>query len=373
VRILWWAERFWPFVGGIETLGFELIPVLQQMGHDVEVVTSHSAAALPDQDRYKSISFHRFPFLTALQQGNLRQIVETRRRLSALKLAFQPDLVHIHFSGPSPLFHWQTCDEFACPTLVTLHSLPPNQRTEDSLLVKTLAQADWISSVSAHMLGQVRSLVPAIDARSSVIYNGMADADIPSQSQPSSTPILLCIGRMVAWKRFDWAIDLFADICGDYETAQLVLIGDGVERTRLEEQVERLNLQSRVTFMGVLSQEEIFDHLRRSILVLLPSTAMENIPYVAAESSWMRCPVIASNVSGLPELIVDGQTGYLVPPTDKAMWLDRIRRILDDPTHREQLGQEARGYVRQKLSLDTCAAQYDALYHQIQEHHEPVH
>jgi len=170
---------------------------------------------------------------------------------------------------------------------------------------------------------------------------------------------------MVPWKRFDWAIDLFAEIAHDYPTARLVLVGDGVERAALVEWVVQYHLQARVTFTGLLAPAEAAEQISRSTLLLLPSTAMENIPYVAVEAGWLARPVIASAVSGLPEIIVDGTTGYLVNPTDKAAWLTRIRHLLDAPQAAQQLGEQARTYVQQKFALDTCVTNYNALYHRL--------
>jgi len=365
MRILWWTERFSPYVGGIETLGLALIPKLQKLGHEVEVVTSHSAADLPDFDVHSDIPIHRLPFLTALQNGDIHQIIDACRKMTQLKRRFRPDLVHIHFSGPSPLFHWQTQDAFPARTLVSLHSLPSRQNGQQSLLAKTLTQADWVCGVSAHIRKQAQAFSPTIDAKSSVIHNGMIAPRILPKPLPG-TPVLLCVGRMVAWKRFAWAIDLFAAIHTHYPTARLVLIGDGAERSALEQKVAELNLQSHVTFTGVLSQSEIINQLNSSTLVLLPSDATENIPYVAIEAGWMARPVIASNVSGIPEIVVDGETGHLVAPTDKTAWLNRLQYLLDNPAHAQQLGRQANAHVKQKFSLSACTERYDRLYRQIE-------
>lgn len=366
MRILWWSERFWPFVGGIETLGYELLPALQAMGHEVEVVTSHSDAELPDTDEFQSIPIHRFHFLTALHHRKLGQIVQERRRLLALKQRFCPDIVHIHFSGPSALFHWQT--PFSpCQTLVSLHSLPAQISDRCSILTTSLRQADWVSSVSAHML----SLLPIKVAKSSVVYNGMAAPPLLQVRSPHShlsiakAPVLLCIGRMVAWKRFIWAVELFADIHREYEGARLVLVGDGAERAALAQKVADLDLQDSVTFTGILAKEDIYQQLADCTLVLLPSNATENIPYTAIESSWAARPVVASNVSGLPEIVVDGKTGYLVDPMDKSAWRSRIRHLLDNPEYAERLGQQAHQHVSQKFSLNRCRDEYDRLYRQL--------
>jgi len=370
MRILWWSERFYPYVGGIETLGFGLIPLLQQMGHTVEVICSHSDKALPDTDEYQSIPIHRLHFDTALHRGDLKQFLKSRQRLIQIKSSFKPDVVHIHFSGPSPLFHWQTRTNDLSRALVSLHSLPTvSKKGNHPLLLKTLQEANWVNGVSKHILAAASSLTNYRKNSSSVVYNGIELPSIPIQRLPEN-PVLLCIGRMVSWKRFHWAIDMFSEIVKDIPAARLVMVGDGVEREKLELQVANLGLQAQVTFTGILPKEEIYRQLNESNLVLLPSTAMENIPYVAIETALMARPIIASNVSGIPEIIKDGKTGYLLKMDNREAWLSSIKSLLQNYSLATRMGQAAKEYVEQKFSLDTCAQEYDLLYRQLIEHEE---
>ena len=365
MRILWWSERFFPYVGGIETLGYNLIPILQQQGYTVEVVCSHSERILPDKEEYQSIPIHRLHFDTALHKGDLKQFLKARQKLLKIKSNLKPDIVHIHFSGPSPLFHWQTRINDSSQTLVTLHSLPTISKSgTNSLLLKTLKEACWVNGVSSHILESVSSFTLNRKSTTSVIYNGIDVPSIPIKSLPP-TPTILCIGRMVAWKRFNWAIDVFSEIVQQFKSAKLIMIGDGVERQKLESQVASLGLKEQVTFTGILSQEEIYNQLNESSLVLLPSTAMENIPYVAVESALMARPLIASNVSGLPEIVVDGKTGYLLKMDDRPAWLSSIKHLLENYSFATQMGMRARLHVQHKFSLATCAQNYHLLYQQL--------
>ncbi|MBK7919381.1 MAG: glycosyltransferase [Chloroflexi bacterium] len=123
-RILYWTSRFWPHIGGVEVLGLHLIPVLQSQGMQVQVVTSHSGLDLPDEAEINGIPIRRFHFLTSLTHRDLGQMAQARRELASLKHSFQPDLVHLHFSGPESLFHWQTQSAHPAPTLMTIHAIP---------------------------------------------------------------------------------------------------------------------------------------------------------------------------------------------------------------------------------------------------------
>ena len=362
MRILYWTERFFPYVGGIETLSNALIPALAQRGHEFEVVTSHSAADLPDEDFFANVPVHRLHFLTALAGGDLRKLLAARQRLEQIKQRFRPHLVHIHFSGPSSLFHWRTTACHPCPTLVSLHSIPPAPKNEKSLFAATLEQSDWVTSVSAHMLQVAHKLAPNTKQRSTIIYNGITLPSLAPTRLPYDLPVLLCVGRLVDWKRFDWAIALFAALHATRPEVRLVLVGDGQARNALHDQVARLGLQSAVTFTGILDASEVQAQLNRSTLLLLPSTATENLPMVALEAGAMARPLLASHVSGLPEIIEDGDNGYLVPADDADAWLNRINYLLDHPVQAQQMGNRARTVIENKFALSHCVAAYAQLY-----------
>lgn len=369
MRILYWTELYWPHVGGIETLSLNLIPALQEKGYEIEVITSHSRTKLPDKDFHNGVHIHRFPFLTALTDGNLGQLLIAQKQLAALKGTFQPDLIHIHFSGPSSFFHWRT--QQTCPTLLTLHSIPWQTGEKNKTLQNGLERSDWVSSVSAAMLSRVTPGIPD-PKRTSVIYNGMVLPNLLPAPLPTDAPVILIVGRLVAWKRFNWAIELFAEVKKDFPDTNLLVIGDGPEKENLQDLTSALKLEKSVTFTGGVSQDRLFELINSASVVLAPSEDTENIPYTAVEASWMGRPVIASDVSGLPEIIMDGITGFLVPPHDKETWLNRIIYLLENPEVAQSLGDKAHQHVREKFNMENCVNEYDQLYRKIIKDHNAI-
>jgi hypothetical protein len=198
MRVLYWSELFWPYVGGAEVFSAQLIPALQQCGYEFIVVTSQDYLDLPGEAQYKGIPIYRFPFRKALTGGDIDQLIEVRRQVARLKQTFNPDLVHINGVSPSVLFHLQTPDAHPAPTLVRMNQeiLPGEGGRPDTLIGKVLRAADWITCVSAAVLEQVHQWMPEMIPRSSVIYTGLDVPCQPPEALPLDAPRLLCLGRL---------------------------------------------------------------------------------------------------------------------------------------------------------------------------------
>lgn len=366
MNILYWTERFWPHIGGVEVLSLELVPELSKLNYDVNVVTSHSAAKLPNADSINGIQITRFDFLTSLSNKDLATILSARKRLSDFKRKTQPDLIHIHFSGPSALFHWQTEQAFHAPTLVTIHSLPPSfvndGISENSLLISTLRKADWVNTVSAAKLNDIRKVLPELAEKSSLIYNGRSMPDTVPSELPMESPTLLCLGRLVRWKGFDIAIDAFSQVANQYPSMTLKIAGDGPELDRLKQQVETLGLQHRVLFTGWIEPEKIPDLLNQVTAVLLPSREEETLPVVALQAAQMARPIIASNLAGFPEVIENNLTGLLFEAGSASALATAIRKTIDSPVEARLMGINAREQAAKRFGLDYWVNQYDKLY-----------
>lgn len=342
-----------------------LAPALRRIGHDLCLVTSHGATVLPDETTYEGVPLHRLHMLTALTQNSIHEVAASIQRLTRIKRSFRPDLVHVHFSGPSALFHWKSSAGRPIPTVVTLHALhsvPGGDSRASSLVVQTLEKASWVVSVSRHLLSAARELVPSIGPKSSVIYNGMARPDVAPAPLPIDPPLLLCVGRLVPWKGFGDALRAFAQVQHRRPDVRMVIAGDGPHRRELEQLASGLGVGESVRFEGRVEPARIPALLNRATLLLIPSWREENLPMTSIEAAWMGRPVVASDLSGLPEIVRDGETGLLVPPNDPDALAARLVELLAAPERLRRMGDAAHRHVVGHFDLDRCADAYDQLY-----------
>jgi len=165
---------------------------------------------------------------------------------------------------------------------------------------------------------------------------------------PPSSPLVLSIGRFVPEKGHRHLLEAAARVERTKPDAHWVLVGAGELEARLRRQARGLGLESRVHFAGW--REDVPDVLAVSDVFVLPSES-EGFGRVVVEAMAMAHPVVATAVGGVPEVIRDGETGILVPPSDPAALADAVRSLLDDPARASRLGAAGRERAESRFSL----------------------
>lgn len=138
------------------------------------------------------------------------------------------------------------------------------------------------------------------------------------------------------------------------------IIGGGPDHNDPQKLINCNNLSQKVELLGVKTQSEIKTHLDNSSIFVLPSKS-EGIPIAVMEAMAMELPVIATNITGLPEIIEDGTNGYLVPPKDPETLAGKIIELFKNPELREKFGKAARKTVKEKFNLKTNVAKFEKL------------
>ena len=364
MRILFWSGTFWPHIGGVEILATTLLPALRERGYEFVVVTSQQSPEQPAEAQYKGIPVYRFPF--RCHSGSTDQmaanLMRVKQQVAQLKRAFAPDLLHVNAVDTSNFFLLTTANAHPAPLLVTLHGEWPAEH--NTIAKHILGAAAWVVGCSAAILDKGRQLVPEITSRSSVIYNGLELPSLLPRPLPTDVPRLLCLGRLSPEKGFDVAVTAFASLVQRFPCAHLVIVGDGPERTKLEQQISQLGLAHRVELAGAVTPDAVPALLNTVTAVLLPSR-QESFGLVALEAALMARPVVATCVGGLPEVVMHGQTGLLVKPEDPRALVEALAYLLDHPHTAAHIGQAARRWGQKSFSLERCVAAYDALYRKL--------
>jgi glycosyltransferase involved in cell wall biosynthesis len=177
------------------------------------------------------------------------------------------------------------------------------------------------------------------------------------RGEPKRDDLLITVCRLHPIKGIQHALqalDLVRETHGD---VRLHIIGEGDLQGELEAQAAVLGLDGSVVFEGPLNNQDALRYVNSAAVFLLPSLIAEDgdrdgIPTALIESMYLETPAVSTTVSGIPELIDDGEDGYLVEPGDVEGLADRVRLLLDDPERRAEMGRKA----REKVKADFDAA-----------------
>jgi len=367
MRIAYWLPAFLPDIGGMEVLAAKTLPVFKEKGYDPVIITAYgSYQNLPEVTEYKGIPVYRFHFREVLGNKDLAGILKIKKRINNIIAEFKPELTHFNFSDPWIYFHLSSNSADAAPTITTLHrSVAEFGTSKDSALGKLLRGSQWVCGVSQIILDDARTAIPEIGERSSVIYNGLEIPDVEPVPLPFDSPVLLCMGRLIQDKGFDLALKAFSRIHHSYPNLKMIVAGDGNSKLELQQLTKELGVDDKTEFTGWIDPDLIPKLLNRATIVIIPSRWREPFPLVALQTGLMARPVVATRAGGLPEAIIDGETGYLFEMENVEQIADALRTLLDSPTASQEMGNNARKHIQKEFSLEKFIQSYDLLYKKI--------
>lgn len=141
----------------------------------------------------------------------------------------------------------------------------------------------------------------------------------------------------------------------------LVVVGVGPEREPCVRRLQKAGLSDRATFLGRLSGGEVEKVMAAADVLSLPST-QEGMPYVILEAMASGIPVVSASVYGIPEMVVDGETGLLVDPRDDVELRNALSALIDDAGIRQAMGRAARRRFEERFTLDRQLREVESLY-----------
>ena len=229
----------------------------------------------------------------------------------------------------------------------------------DDLLREISGAAEFVAAETDYSRDLLRTRCPDSAANIHRVYNGM-DLDAfppPIEAAPTFKPRILSVGRLVAFKGFEHLIDACAELARRGVDFTCEIVGDGPLREQLQGKIDMLALSSRVALVGSLSQHAVFEKLRASHVFALAAVVdaqggSDVFPTVILEAMAAARPVVSSWLAGIPESVVNGETGFLVQPGDTAALVNALERLLLDPDLRTRFGKAGRARIEQQFRVD---------------------
>lgn len=374
MRILILNSEYPPIGGGAGNASAHIADKFERMGHRVTVVTSRFGT-LPHREDQGGMTIYRIPGLRRRQDRSnpLEQIIFIlSASLWTLRMIprFRPHATLAFFGVPSGPVAWLIKKLFRIPYVVSLRGGDvPGFRPYDFRLYHKLAapflRVIWrnAAAVVANS-GGLRQLANAFDPRFEipVIPNGIDLDSYKTTGRDWTFPRLLSAGRIVHQKGLDLAMRALGglkELKWEWRIA-----GDGPQMPLLQSLAKELGIGDRVHFLGWQSREELMKCYGQSNIFLFPSRH-EGMPNALLEAMASGLPVVASCIAGSEELVVDGETGYLVPSEDIESLQTALKKLLSDPALREQMGRASRQYVEANYSWESTAQQYALLLEKV--------
>lgn len=356
-----------------------LAQALVAAGHEL-LVLAPSAPGLAPSAEIDGVSVHRYRYApssweTLAYTGTMaEQALGSATGLLALTgmmlggtlalrrdvASFAPDVIHAHWWFPSGMFTLGAGGK--TPVITTLHGsdvrLARNGRVAPSLFRRVAARSFAVTAVSTWLATESEAMAPGLEVR---VLQMPADTTLfvpPAAEHAERADRFVFVGRLNAQKGVDRLLRAMATVRTE---SQLDIVGDGPDRQSLEKLAASLGIANRVSWHGMLPQQQLVPIVQTAIALVVPSEN-EGLGLVAVEALLCETPVIAFRSGGLADVIEDGVTGTLVPPGSIDQLATAMAALRARPDRGAALGKAGRAAMLRRFAPEPVAAQFSDLY-----------
>jgi glycosyltransferase involved in cell wall biosynthesis len=367
-----------------------------ERGNEVHVICPHVPGA-PFHEVMDGITVHRFPYFYPY---HFQRLASDTGMYSALRRSFlavlqlplflvsewwctwrvihryRIDLIHSHWFVPSGLIGALLRRFTGIPHVATVHGSDVNILKKYMLLHPfcrfITRNSSFITVNSTYMKRQLLMVSPGCTEMVRVIPMGIDPEQFVSlknsdiRARYPAEYIIFSAGRLIELKGITYLIEAMPGILSRFPDTRLLIAGDGPEKENLIKKIQTLNLGSRVTLLGTISHQDLPAYYHSADIFVLPSIftsgMTEALGVVLLEAMASGCPVIGSNIGGIPDIITDGENGFLVPERNPVILAEKIILLLSDISIAEQFRQRGHETVRIRFSWEKISRQFSEIY-----------
>jgi colanic acid/amylovoran biosynthesis glycosyltransferase len=271
------------------------------------------------------------------------------------------DHVHAHFAGMAARTAFWIAKFFPITFSFTAHAndiFAP--RKFEIGLDKLVELARVIITETDYSEKFLRERFPERTDRIHRVYNGLNLAEFGRANFSSDPPLIIAIGRLIAKKGFANLLRASASLVKRGKSFQCEIFGEGPLENQLRAQIEKSGLKELVQLPGAKPQHELRERLAAANAFVLPSVpeaegGMDNLPTVIMEAMATGLPVVSTRIGGIPEMVIDNETGFLVRPDDPMALADAIEKVVNDRSLGQKLGHAGHGRAQKLFSIEKNA------------------
>lgn len=312
------------------------VEYMMDKGHDVHLITLHKGD-IPGAKIYYLPSRGKWTYLFFLSK--IRFLIRT----------ICPDVLHAHYASSYGFLG--ACSGFH-PFVVSVWgwdvvNFPENSFLHKLLIKYTLQKADKITATS-RMLTSTTINLASVAEKISVIPFGVDIVLFHPRTKPleEKTVNIGVVKTLHAKYGIEYLIRAFALVEKKFKDVNLMIVGGGPLRKNLQRLANKLGCAKKIDFIGEISHSQVPEYLKKTDIFVVPSIdKSESFGVAAVEASACGIPVIASNIGGLPEVVLHKKTGFLTPPKDHYLLAEAIVKLIENPDLRKKFGEEGRKFV----------------------------
>ena len=364
----------YPTYGGSGIVGSELGKELAERGHTVHFI----ASALPTRLTQLSdrVRFHEVEMMSYPLFEHQPYTLALATKMATVAENENLDLLHVHYAIPHSISAILARESLKpnryLPVITTLHgtdiTLVGADRSYLPITRYGIVQSDGVTAISQYLKDETGKTFGFDDI--TVIPNFVCPSEyqrhpvetLRKTLAPGGEPLLVHVSNFRPVKRPVDCVEILGRVLKQGIETRLVMVGDGSERTNAEHRAHCLSVYDRCSFVG--KQPRIVDYLSASDVLLLPSE-QESFGLAALEAMACEVPVVASRVGGVPEVVTDGETGFLSNVGDVEKMAQDAAGLLANPKLRSEMGKRARESAVSRYHTNKVIPQYIRFYEQI--------
>ncbi len=364
----------YPTYGGSGIVGSELGKELAERGHTVHFISSSLPTRLTELN--ERVRFHEVEMMSYPLFEHQPYTLALATKMATVAETENLDLLHVHYAIPHSISAILARESLKpkrrLPVITTLHgtdiTLVGADRSYLPITRYGIVQSDGVTAISHYLKAATREIFQFDDIE--VIPNFICQSeyarhpvtDLRAALSPAGEPLLVHVSNFRPVKRPVDCVEILARVLAKGVAARLVMVGDGSERTSVEHRARCLKVYDQCIFVG--KQPKIVDYLSAADVLLLPSE-QESFGLAALEAMACEVPVIASRVGGIPEVIDDGETGFLSEVGDVEKMANDAAKLLADPELRRAMGQRARESAVSRYRTELVIPRYIEFYERV--------
>ena len=364
----------YPTYGGSGIVGSELGRDLADRGHNVHFISSVMPMRLTEPD--ERIHFHEVEMMSYPLFEHQPYDLALATKMATVARAEKLDLLHVHYAIPHSISAILARESIKqkryVPVITTLHgtdiTLVGADRSYLPITRYGLQQSDGVTAVSKFLK---QATIETFDFDEIEVipnficqlhYKRLEDSPLKQELSPNGERLLVHVSNFRAVKRPVDCIEILAKVRAAGTNTRLVMVGDGPERSACAYRAEQLGMNGHVSFVG--KQANIADYMGVADAFLLPSE-LESFGLAALEAQACEAPVVATRIGGIPEVVNDGESGFLSDIGDIDKMAKDTLRLLADEDLRRSFGKKGRELAVQRYSTEKIIPQYIAFYEKV--------